>query len=412
MQIPKDLFDLSDVLGLRRQLATLVLGGKVFRLARAPMADSEPEFAELCGSRRRVEAAGEVRGLLSQTLDAHTGQVETFRARCLRLRPRPWLQVSEALKGRMVSHERLRFVFNRLIPRLRRLSSHPPLVDRSRAVGELRPVDEAFSHLSETDEVPRSLVEEVLGGDVLALGQSVYSVAWIRGNLRPRDCFLQAEGERYSVQKRQRRPLMALDRAFKARLKEALRGHIFDQENDRLLTQARAMEEDLTKTAAVTEENTTLYRDRERSVFVGKDGSIFCCQHVPPFVMEGSDRKLRLFQRVRVGVRLVSLKPQDVLPMDGAYVMKPYDHVFVFHFDRLGRLCMGHDYAFFERFWKMPLEEGILEYLNAARLVICAGYFDAGDDPLFLPTETEGRPKISLREARRRKLPVYRYYRA
>ena len=51
-----------------------------------------------------------------------------------------------------------------------------------------------------------------------------------------------------------------------------------------------------------------------------------------------------------------------------------------------------------------------MEYLNAARLVLCAGHFEGGGEPLVDNGASE-RPRIGLREARKRRLPVYRYFR-
>jgi hypothetical protein len=84
-------------------------------------------------------------------------------------------------------------------------------------------------------------------------------------------------------------------------------------------------------------------------------------------------------------------------------------HPFVFDLGGEQRLCMGHDHAFFQRFWDMPLEWGVAEYLNAARLVLCAGYFDGPgasliDVPIF-------QPKVQRDEAQAKPLPIYRFYR-
>ena len=405
------LFSISDVLNLRKQFGALVLDGRLYQMELGPRADDDPDFVELMGSRRRVRPAGDVGDLFSRTLETHADEVEDFRARCVGLRPQPWLRIPEELKERLDRHEKLRFVVDRLIPYLRKISGGPGREDRSEALGELQPFDRHFQELAELEAIPKTLVQDVLGSDVLLLGQSVYDVSWFGGDVRPRDCFLQAEGERYSVRKHERRHLMKLDGEFRERLKAVLRGHVFEAANEQLLAQARALEEDLARVAAETRENTTIYRDRERSVMIGRDGSIFCCQQVPPFVMQGSDRKYRLFERVRVGLRLSSLDPQDVLPMDGAYVMERYNHLFVFKYGELGRLCMGHEFGFFDRFWDMPLEQGIVEYLNAARLVICAGHFDEFGMNDYVPESIATRPKISLRSAKAKGLPVYRYYR-
>ncbi len=222
---------------------------------------------------------------------------------------------------------------------------------------------------------------------------------------------MQVEGEKYRVQTDRKRPLMTLDGTFKKRLRAVIRNHMLETQSGFVLEQVRALEAEWRELTSVVKAGRPFYRDRERSVVCGRDGSIFCCQEVPPFVVEGADRKFRRFDGVRVGVRLCSLEPQEVLSEGGAYVMQRFDHPFVFGYGDEGRLCMGHDYDFFQRFWQMPLEEGIVEYLNAARLVLCAGYFEAPGAPPFVPDEMTKRPVIGLRKARKQKLPVYRYYR-
>jgi hypothetical protein len=412
MRLSRDLFTLSELLGMHRQLAALVIRGRLYRLLREPVPCDEPEFAELFGTRRRVEGAERLSDLFVRELEAHAAQVRAHQARFLNLRPGPDRRILEDLRVRVGLHERLRFVVQRLIPRLRRLAgSHAGTVDRSAEIGQLRFRGETFEDLTSPERLPGRWVEEVLGGDALLLGQNVFHLSWIPGDQRPRDCYLQAEGERYTVQVQQRRSLMALDGVFAKRLKQAIRGNVFEAGNEFRLEQAQALEEELRRLDGVLKKGEVIYRDRERSVIWGQDGSIFCCQEAPPFVMEGADGVLRKLNRVRVGVRLSSLKPQEALPAGGAYVLEPYEHAFVYHFGGPGRLCLGHDPAFFQRFWEMPLEEGIVEYLNAARLVLCAGHFEVSDAPPYVPEKIDRHPRVSLREARAQGLPVYRYYR-
>ncbi len=414
MRANLDQFGLSDVLGLSRQLGSLVMEGCFYRLHRQSVDSAASEYAELKGARRRVSPVEQVETLFSRSLERHADSLEDFRARCVRINRRHRFRLTDELKRRLGNHSRLRFVADTLIPHLRKLAASP-FVDATDGLDELRPLDDAFGGITEIDDTPRDVVQRALGGDALILGQNVYQVSWEAGDVRPRDCYLRANGEQFSVNALEPRPLIEVDGAFKRELREALKGNLFDHQNDHLVAQARALEEDLARVAQITEDNIVLYRDRERTVTVGHDMNVFVRQQIPPFVAEGPDKKLYLYQSVQVGVRLESLDPKTVLPQDGAYVMQKYDHVFVFSHGALGKLCMGHDHPFFRRFWEMPLEQGIVEYLNAARLVICAGHFDSGDlglDELLLEPDRDGeRSTITEAAARKRKLPIYRYYR-
>ena len=409
-----DLFGLSDVLGLNRQLASLVLEGRFFRLHRQSAANVASDYAELKGARRRVSPVEQVESLFTRSLEQNSDSLEAFRAQCVRLKVNHRFRLTQELKHRLSTHARFRFVAQELIPYLRKVAASP-FEDATDGLDELRPLDDAFDGITEIDDTPRDLVQQTLGGDVLILGQNVYDVSWQADDVRPRDCYVKAGGEQFSVNAHKPRRLMEVDGAFKRQLKEALKGNLFDHQNDRLIAQAKALEEDLARVYQITEDCVVLYRDHERCVTLGPDMTFFVRQQIPPFVAEGPDRKLYLYDSVQVGVKLDSLSPQDVIPQDGAYVMENYDHVFVFNHGALGKLCMGHDIGFFQNFWQMPLEMGIVEYLNAARLVICAGYYDTGssglDDLLLEPMWDEKRKTITEQSAHKRDLPIYRYYR-
>ena len=73
---------------------------------------------------------------------------------------------------------------------------------------------------------------------------------------------------------------------------------------------------------------------------------------------------------------------------------------------------MGHNPAFYARFAQMPLEQGIVSYLDAARLVLCAGHY-AGAPEGWIASDALGRSGtvISKKAARKAGLPIYRYYR-
>ena len=85
MGMSKGLFTISDVLGMRKHMAALVLGGRLYRLERAPVAGDEPDFAEFCGVRRRVVRAEKVGDIFLRVLEDRIEGVKSFRADCLQL---------------------------------------------------------------------------------------------------------------------------------------------------------------------------------------------------------------------------------------------------------------------------------------------------------------------------------------
>ena len=81
MRPTTELFSLSDVLGLNRQLASLVLEGRFFRLHRQSVSDGASDYAELKGARRRVSPVEQVETLFTRSLERNSDGLEAFRAR-------------------------------------------------------------------------------------------------------------------------------------------------------------------------------------------------------------------------------------------------------------------------------------------------------------------------------------------
>ena len=71
-------------------------------------------------------------------------------------------------------------------------------------------------------------------------------------------------------------------------------------------------------------------------------------------------------------------------------------------------LCMPRDSQYFRDMYEMPLEEALLHHLESARMTLCAGYMPLNS--AYHPIRSLGRRTLSEREARRRHLPIYRYY--
>lgn len=407
------LFTIADVLGLHKQLGALVIDGKLFRLSREKVGRDEPEFTELYGSRRRVEVDESVEALFYKKLHNQSDAIDAFRARCMRVTYNPRKQLLEELKNRVIKHDCLRFVIDKLIPHLREINGHHTRVDRRQELGSFKPLDGDLDRLAELDHTPSNLIANVLGTNMLLLGQSAYHIDWVNGNLRPRTCFLQAEGERYSVNTTQKQNLMHLENTFAKKLQNTLRGNIYERENEWLLAQAQRLENDLAHISEAAKTGRVIYQDRERSVVIGPDGTLYCCQEIPPFVLECSDRKLRFFDRVQMGIKIASLSTEDLI-WEGAYIMSAYNHMFICSSDESGHLCMGDKLPFLQRFKNLPLEQTIVEYLNAARLIVCAGNFDLGNGcgPGGYHNDTGlDRPIISSQKAKNKGYPIYRYHR-
>ncbi|MDP6776490.1 MAG: hypothetical protein QGI83_06985 [Candidatus Latescibacteria bacterium] len=399
-----DRFGLTEVLGLRRQLVATVLNGRLHKLERVPGPCEGPERAVIFGVHRRVEPAEQTSELLLRRLRSGKNPLAPYVARLNQPTNTPAVTKHAASR-----HRQLQFVVGRLIPVLRRLGN--PEMDRSELLTDVMahdpspefptPVAALSAHLAAADPVGRAL-----GGDVVILGQNAFGLTWMPGHRCPKDCFVQVEGECYSLEADRRRHLMTLEGAFRRSVEEAV---------DRCLLELRGRKPDasadkLRRLADSVQPGETVYRDGERSVRSGTGGSLYCWQRVPPFAVEAPDGKLRQYEEAEIGVHLKTLTPEVVLPVGGPEIGCHYPHPYVFDLGGQSRLCMGHDVAYFQRFWNMPLEEGIVEYLNAARLVLCAGHFEGGGEPLVDNGASE-RPRIGLREARKRRLPVYRYFR-
>jgi hypothetical protein len=149
-----------------------------------------------------------------------------------------------------------------------------------------------------------------------------------------------------------------------------------------------------------------LYRDDTYSVVRTPRGRTYVVQRVPPYVVEGIDKKLYYFDGVEIGLLVRALQPRDLFTPQCVQVLQDYRHMFVYGFGNY--ICMPREQTYFRELDRSPLAEGILQQLEAARMTLCAGYMP--QNAVMRPVTRVSRREIALDEARRRRLPIYWYY--
>lgn len=154
-----------------------------------------------------------------------------------------------------------------------------------------------------------------------------------------------------------------------------------------------------------------LYQGGAYAVLCSPRRHYFCCRQLPPYVVEGQDRALYLFGGVQVGVPIIDLEVSEVIRPFSALVMHAYRHMFAHSAGGTRLICMLQPADYYQRLHQLPLEEALLQYLEAARMTLCAGYHEGNRAALLHDIRRLGKPQISLREAQAQGLPVYRFYR-
>jgi len=91
--------------------------------------------------------------------------------------------------------------------------------------------------------------------------------------------------------------------------------------------------------------------------------------------------------------------------------MDSYRHMFLLGGEPGESICMPRPGEYYRRLHGLPLEEAILQHLEAARLTLCSGYFYEKGHISYHDIGELGLRVISPDEAHTRQLPVYRYYR-
>ena len=375
----------------------LVVDGHVLRLLwRMPRPGED--FAEVQRERRAVEEVGELRELLTQLGTRHHRVLIAW-ANSESIGPILALGSAGASKStRGKSHSVEQFVHQCLIPRLQAEGlARLPLggEDDAEPGGEgdgegpaltRSGVGAAAEEMAEGIATSEGLQHFALQGD------TYYRLVPFYGRPRPGQVHVRWRGlEFVGVDKEPRaQAVVRFDRHMSTIAREVFRH--FEPERPQWKRHDKV-----------------LYEDHVHSVVV-QAGQVYCCRKIPPYVVEAPDRKLHRFGGVTVGVPIPDVEPTAVLRSAEARVMHEYKHMFV-----LGgagaSICMPRPAAFYQKLQKLPLEDGIVELLESARLTMCSGYFQGSNAPFSHPT-ADMAPHITASEAGRKKLPIYRFYRS
>ncbi len=137
-------------------------------------------------------------------------------------------------------------------------------------------------------------------------------------------------------------------------------------------------------------------------------GRCFMCQRLPPYVVEGMDKKLYYFDSAEIGIHVTTTQVQSVITCACVQVLHSYKHMFVGGLGTGSFICMPRDYSYYQALNRQPLERALIEHLESARMTLCAGYQPVNSSVHRI--QSVGCRTISLPEVHRRNLPVYWYY--
>lgn len=158
-------------------------------------------------------------------------------------------------------------------------------------------------------------------------------------------------------------------------------------------------------------EPSVLYRHHPYSVLRSAKRNYFICRQIPPYVVEGQDRALYLFPQVQVGVPITALEVDEALRPFSARIMHAYHHMFAHSAGACEPICMPLPNGYYARLCELPLEDALLQYLEAARMTLCAGYHEGNTSAAFHDVRRLNMPRITRVEAKARGLVVYPFYR-
>ena len=148
-----------------------------------------------------------------------------------------------------------------------------------------------------------------------------------------------------------------------------------------------------------------LYRDDTYAVVRTPRGRTYVVQRVPPYVVEGIDKKLYYFDGVDIGLLV---RACSRVTCSRRSVCRCLRNTVTCSSTVSATTSVCRDQAYFRELEGMPLAEGTLQHLEAARMTLCAGYMP--QNAVMHPVDGVGRREVSLEEARRRWLPIYWYY--
>ncbi|MFC1526390.1 hypothetical protein ACFL6X_06225 [Candidatus Latescibacterota bacterium] len=173
----------------------------------------------------------------------------------------------------------------------------------------------------------------------------------------------------------------------------------------------RAMVEALGPSVDRGEEVSRLYDDGEHAVLLTPQGRYWMCRRVPPYAVEGPNRRIYRFDGAEVGIWISSVDPARVLHEASACIVHPYAHMFVLGGGAGAPICMPRPQDYYRRLQRLPLAEGLRRHLESARMTLCAGLFHNNLSSPYMPVDAVARGTIRASEARQLGIPIYRYYR-
>jgi hypothetical protein len=359
--------DMATVLGLGRDPELAVMDGRVGRICRRLPGVNEPVVA-LAEKRWPILFSGPVRERLTRSLRPHLSGLRHWAGTQTEAREYADLDSSDLEMASGNSKGIGLFVNERLIPRLR---------------------GAVFFDEKEDMAVAESLVDGLLARlepEFAFVDGRWYGLVPFCGEPGPRQPEFTVGKDRF-LGLRVGSAVDALAR-YDAVLREAVRA-VFPAEG------------------GDWEERGYLYRGKGGAVMRTPSGRYFACLQMPPYVVEGDDRKLYSFEAVEIGIQVVSTDVRKAIRPVSVQVLHAYRHMFVSGWGGGNFICMPRPESYYEELCQLPLEEALMRHLESARMTLCAGY-----TPLSSPAhsiQSLGRPVLSEEEAQRRGLLIYRY---
>ena len=355
---------MAEVLQLHQVADVAVLNGQIVQIAWQRTGPRVPG-AGVRGCRRQVRAGGQLAECLPALIARKRVELKSW----VEAYGLEWKGVEELQDPPAAREQVEQFVCRRLIPRL------------SGRIGEV-----AALETPPVRETVEDCVFPHLERNFAFLDRHWYALTPFWGETRPGQFHLRL-GERQFLGTRTEPRAKALAR-YDALLQDAVR--------QALSSESRAAEQ-------------VLYSDAVHAVRRSARGVYYLCQRIPPYAVEGPDRKLYYFDAVEIGAPILGATAAQIIQPYLVQVMHAYRHMFVHCSTAPDLICMPRPSGYFAALRRLPVEEGLLELLESARMTLCAGY--APESTPHHQIAALGRRIIGRDEAVRQQLPIYAYYR-
>ena len=362
--------DMAGVLGVGANQGVLVMDGRLGHFFRHQQSPTDPQV-ECGGATQYIHFEGTVGQRLAQTLEASWASLRQW---CSEEGGRHYAEL-DVLSGQPagVALDRLDgFVNERLIPFIQEYT------DGEEKEGGRNPMQRELSDESVVERVAPALD----GCFAFVPGRWLRLVPFC-GKPRPGELLLKVGAEQLiGIQSQPESIALA---GYDTALQEAV----------------------TTADAGAGNSECDLYRNERYAVIRTPRGRYFVCQRLPPYVVEGIDKKLYYFEGAEIGIQITSTQVKGVITSACVQVLHSYRHMFVGSLGIGNFICMPRDFAYYEDLYRRPLERALLEHLESGRMTLCAGYQSV--NACVHPIQSAGRKTIGPSEVRRRNLPVYRF---